>query len=84
MRHTPRFADPPAYGTVARLSGCSSRCLGVKSQHSDGSWVEVLDPDKMSLRFMHDVTAAFTFVGCTSEATPSPARTGKPRITGLR
>jgi hypothetical protein len=33
----------------------------------------------MSLRFMHDVTAAFTFVGCTVEGDTLTGRYGQTR-----
>jgi hypothetical protein len=34
-----------------------------RGEHSDGAWVEVLDPDAIVLRFMSDVPRGATFIG---------------------
>jgi catechol 2,3-dioxygenase-like lactoylglutathione lyase family enzyme len=54
-----------------------------RGEHSDGAWVEVLDPDGIVLRFMSDVPEGTTFIGYQFEGDAMVSTYDQPTITGL-
>ena len=54
-----------------------------RGEHSDGAWVEVLDPDGIVLRFMSDVPRGTTFIGYQFEGEALVTMYDQPKIDGL-
>jgi catechol 2,3-dioxygenase-like lactoylglutathione lyase family enzyme len=54
-----------------------------RGEHSDGAWVEVLDPDGIVLRFMSDVPRGTTFIGYQFEDEAMVNVYDQPTIDGL-